>query len=166
MHRPVTGLAAAALAVLAATGCMSVAPADGKPPVARHRPDGPAPVPVFTAAKVAQPPAVDKLVTIRPSRSPAAPSPPRPQRSVPAGTSRAQAEPQPTAPPKAAPRGPARRERSAPVRRPAPRPVHRAPHTPERAPGSAGYGMGDVCRAAQTVTDPSVAALCREVYGH
>ncbi|GHH56082.1 DUF6884 domain-containing protein [Streptomyces candidus] len=165
VHRPVIGLAAAALALLATAGCVSVSPADGRASTPRHRPAAPVPVPAFTAAEVRQAPAVEELVTTGPAPSSVSAAPPRPQRRAPAGTPSARVERRLAEPRTVRPPAPPRRERPAPVRRPAPRPAHPAPRIPERAPSSAEYGMRDVCRAAQGVTDPSLAALCRDAYG-
>ncbi|MER7316285.1 DUF6884 domain-containing protein [Streptomyces halstedii] len=161
VHRPVIGLAAAALALLATAGCVSVSPADGKAPAPRYRPAAPGPAPAFTAVEVRQAPAVEALVTTGPAPSSASAAPPRPQRRAPAGPPSARIEHRPAVPRAFRPPAPPRRERPAPVRRPA----HPAPRTPDRAPSSAEYGMRDVCRAAQGVTDPSLAALCRDTYG-
>ncbi|MFB7012336.1 MULTISPECIES: DUF6884 domain-containing protein [unclassified Streptomyces] len=156
VHRPVAALAVAALAVLT-TGCVSVSSTDGKAPGPRPRPT--ASVSASTtpsAASFTQGPAREGLVRTGPgpSRPPSSAAPRR--RAAPSA-----ARPAPAARPAVPPQGPRARP-PAPPRR-AVRPPRRRPHRPpSTAPG---YSMRDVCRAAQDVTDPRLASLCRSTYG-
>jgi len=121
VHRPVITLAAAALALLATAGCVSVSPADGTARAPHHRPAARTPAPAFTAAEVTQAPAVEELVTTGPAPSSASAAPSRPRH-------------RPAAPRAVRPPAPPRRaRRPAPVHRPAPRPAHPAPRIPDRA---------------------------------
>ncbi|MFI9005484.1 DUF6884 domain-containing protein [Streptomyces sp. NPDC053541] len=153
VRRPVIALAAG-LAVLT-TGCVAVAPADGRP-APRVHPDASA---VPAPARVTQAPAREELARTDPVPSPSAG--PR-RRPVPQMVR----TPRPPVPaPAVRPSGPP----------PAPHRTHRPPvplppqrterRSPSHAPATPSYSMQDVCRSAQGVTDPSLVALCRSLYG-
>ncbi|MEU5190963.1 DUF6884 domain-containing protein [Streptomyces klenkii] len=165
VHRPVIALALAALAVLA-TGCVSVPPADDKAPGPRARPVvSAAPSP----ASVTQAPAREELTRTGPDPSPSSSSAaPRPRSTPSAARAPRSTRPAPAvrtaAPPRthhARPPAPQRRT----VRPPVLRPSHHPARPTHRAPAAPSYSMRDVCRAAQGVTDPSLASLCRSTYG-
>ncbi|MFC8919898.1 hypothetical protein ACFT5C_29505 [Streptomyces sp. NPDC057116] len=148
-----------ALAVLlGATGCVSVPHTAVEPRPKRWAPAGdPAPSPVHWRPP-AEPPAREELATIAPPPRPL-PRPPR----APVRQDR-RADPPPVRE-RAKPRPPARRAPAPVPERPRarPRPQPPAAHVP--APPRPSYGMRDVCRASQGVTDPSLTALCRQMYG-
>ncbi|ORT57017.1 hypothetical protein [Streptomyces sp. CB03238] len=150
-----------ALAVLlGATGCVSVPRTVAAPPQPKQwAPAGdPAPPPVHWR-RPPEPPPREELATIGalpgPSREPV-----RQDRRTAERPARAWAVPKP----------PARRA-PAPAdgpQRPRPRPQPPAAHVPPvhvPALPRPAYGMDDVCRASQGVTDPAVTALCQGVYG-
>lgn len=125
------------------TGCMSV-PATDSPPAPQHAPaTHPAPAPPAVPVPPAAPaPYSDELTKIEASPSAAAKKR--------------------TAPAKAAPPRRARPYPRRTYRAPAPRRAQpRTPGVP-RVPSG---GMRSVCRAAQGVTSPSLAALCRNAWG-
>ncbi|MFF4709520.1 DUF6884 domain-containing protein [Streptomyces sp. NPDC001297] len=159
VHRPVIALAVAALAVLA-TGCVSVTPADDKAPGPRARPIvSAAPSP----ASVTQAPAREELTRTGPDPSPSSTSPrPRPTAAI--GRAPRSVRPAPAGRPAVPPQG-HRVRPPAPPHRAASRPSHRPVRPTHRPPAAPGYSMRDVCRAAQGVTDPGLASLCRSTYG-
>ncbi|MFD9151266.1 DUF6884 domain-containing protein [Streptomyces diastaticus] len=157
VHRPVIALALATLAVLA-TGCVSVSSTDNKAPGPRARPAlSSAPSP----AGVTQAPAREALTRTDPVPSPSTSSAaPRP-RSTPSAV-RAPRPTVPAARAAASPQGHRVRPPAPPRRTVQPPVPRRPPHRPQAAPS---YSMRDVCRAAKSVTDPGLVALCRSTYG-
>ncbi|OEJ30047.1 hypothetical protein [Streptomyces subrutilus] len=169
------------VALLAASGCVTVHPAptrpagaspaavseDHKHPVAPRpeRPDTGAALPLSPMPGPAAAPPADAA-----PEAGRAPAPARP-----ASSAREAGETQPArrAPDRRA-EGPVRPRRTTPAMRPAAKPKPRkvkrptrtpAPHRPVRAPGAGTADMAELCRAAHGVTSPAVAALCHQTYG-
>ncbi|MCT9093861.1 hypothetical protein N4G70_34150 [Streptomyces sp. ASQP_92] len=163
VHRPVIALAVAALAVLA-TGCVSVPPADDKAPGPRARPVvSAAPSP----AGATQAPAREELTRTDPDPSPSSAAP-RPRSTPTAARAPRSVRPAPAVRPAVPPQGHRARPPAPPrrtVRPPVLRPSHRPARPTRRAPAAPSYSMRDVCRAADGVTDPGLASLCRSTYG-
>ncbi|MEV3987401.1 hypothetical protein AB0J57_00670 [Streptomyces sp. NPDC049837] len=146
-----------ALAVLlGATGCVSVPRTVPAPEPRQWAPAGdPAPSPVHWP-RPPEPPAREALATIGPLPGPRLGPPRAPVRQE-------RRTDRPPARERAEAGAPTRRAPAPERPRPRPRPKPPAVRVPAVPPPS--YGMDDVCRASQGVTDPSLTALCQEMYG-
>ncbi len=173
------------VALLAASGCVTVHPVPTRPagasPVAvsedhkhpvdrRHaRPDTGAALPLSPMPESAAVPPTGAATEAGRAPAPARPAPAARQASGENQAARRAPDRRaegPVRPRRATPPRPAVR----PAAKPKPRKVKRptrthAPHRPVRAPGAGPGDMRELCRAAHGVTSPAVAALCHQTYG-